>query len=99
MRMPRSYSFDRISPGSLAMSVAKRRASSWINAPHAPVCNASHSEAPPISYGSVTNRRGRHEEIAAVLALVFAVVAGTATVLTVVTPQSAIADACTSGNC
>ena len=32
-------------------------------------------------------------------ALVFAVVAGTATVLTVVTPQSAIADACTSGNC
>jgi hypothetical protein len=28
-----------------------------------------------------------------------AVVAGTATVLTVVTPQSAIADACTSGNC
>jgi hypothetical protein len=78
---------------------AKRRASSWIKAPHAPVCDASHSEAPPISYGSVTNRRGRHEEIAAVLALVFAVVAGTATVLTVVTPQSAIADACTSGNC
>ena len=32
-------------------------------------------------------------------ALVFAVVAGTATVLTGVDPQSAIADACTSGNC
>ena len=32
-------------------------------------------------------------------ALVFAVVAGTATVPTVVTLQSAIADVCTSGNC
>jgi hypothetical protein len=30
---------------------------------------------------------------------VFAVVAGTATVLTVVTPQSAIADGCSGGNC
>jgi hypothetical protein len=32
-------------------------------------------------------------------ALVFAVVAGTATVLTVVTPQSAIADPCPGGTC
>ena len=82
------------------MLAAMRRAWSRVNALFAcPVCDASHSEAPPISYDFSTNRRADMKKLLLYFALVFAVVAGTATVLTVVTPQSAIADACTSGNC
>ena len=44
-----------------------------------------------------TYRRGKKFPV--YFALVFAVVAGAATVLTVVTPQSAIADGCSGGNC
>ena len=64
--MPRGYSFDRSSSGSLAMLAGMRRASSRINAPHAPVCDASHGEAPPIMVRLPTGG-APHEEIAALL--------------------------------
>ena len=96
--MPRGYSFDRSSSGSLAMLAGMRRASSRINAPHAPVCDASHGEAPPIMVRLPTGGAPM-KKLLLCFALVFAVVAGTATVLTVVTPQSAIADPCPGGTC
>ena len=72
----------------------------WRLTPDPPFCDTNHSAGLPPGHGWVGSIGGdAMKKIMLYFALVFAVVAGTATVLTVVTPQSAIADACTSGNC
>jgi hypothetical protein len=67
--------------------------------PGPPFCDTNHSAGLPPRYGSSGSIGGAAmKKIMLYFALVFAVVAGTATVLTVVTPQSAIADGYSGGN-
>ena len=99
MRMPRGYSFDRITSGSLAMSVANAGLRHGSTPRTRPFVMPVTAKPRPSAMVQLQTGGADMKKLLLYFALVFAVVAGTATVLTVVTPQSAIADACTSGNC